>query len=235
MKISVLIPSVHTHMLESTIDSLETNSSTKVEILIQDNSKDNIGIPRAYTKLFAQSTGDIIWAADDDYYYPKGWDEPLIEAIESDLSEGKKYFSRAPIMIEPLDGNPNTVYKDFGRAPDVFRKEEFDTFANERLPIGRFVNPAINPNCPCAVTREVWEDLGGWSEDYFPGFGADPDFLYRLYQKSGRKDCMLSAPSCYFYHFSGTTSSGIPRGDSHALFEQKNGITIKHFINMMLS
>ncbi len=235
MKISVLIPTMLKHMVDYSVSSLEENSSTKVEILIWDNSKENLGIPRATNLLAQKSTGDLMFAADDDYYYPKGWDEPLIEAMENDLSEGKKYFSRHPIMIEPLDGNPNTVFKDFGRAPDVFRKEEFDRFANEQLPIGKFVNPVINPNCPCVVTKDVWDELGGWCEDYFPGFGTDPDFLYRLYKKSGRKDCMLSAPSSYFYHFSGTTSSGMPRGDSHELFLQKHGFSIKHFINWMKS
>jgi len=260
-KISVMIPTMNLDLVEYSIKSLLQNSTYEPEILVWDNRVEpeeghlgvaqethelwlkfdgkirvfgdlgNIGIPAAYNRMAKKASNGILWAADDDYYYPRGWDEPLIEIMERDrLSSVTPHISRHPIMIEPLDGNPNTIYKDFGRAPDVFRKDEFDKFANEQLPWPGFKEERVNPNCPCAVWKDTWAALDGWDEDYFPGFGADPDFLIRLRNMGGK---MLSAPNCYFYHFSGTTSSGMPRNESREMFLKKHGIAIKQFVESM--
>jgi len=246
--ISIMIPTMSAPLLDMTLKSIKRNLVCNPQVLVFDNTDGkqgieelvaghsnscymaehrNIGIPRAYAALYEAAEHNIIFTADDDYYYLPGWDTELIDHMERD-DRTKELYSRAPVMIEHLGGNPWTICQDFGTSISNFREEDVlkAEFNMQEKP---------NPHCPVAVTKHTWERLGGWDTDYFPGFGADPDFLHRLYIQSGKqRDCLLNAPGSYYYHFSGSTSgalfSHVPRSESHEMFARKNGSTIKSFV-----
>lgn len=239
MKITVMIPTMNLKLCQGCLDSIRENSTTDPEVIVWDNTISNIGIPAAYKRLAATAKNEVLFPSDDDYRFAPGWDTALLASMLNGYEAcGGPFFSRAPIMIENLGGNPNTIEQDFGTV-DNFDVKGFNAFTNylvDGTNAGLIHTMSkYNPNQPAAVMKECWDKLGGWNCDYFPGWGSDPDFTYRLQQLCGAKEIQI-APGSYFYHFVSSTAKTMPndgqaRAVSHATFSQKHGITIAEFNN----
>ena len=89
---------------------------------------------------------------------------------------------------------------------------------------------------PHLLHRELWEKVGGFSEEFFPGTGSDPDLNMKLWKEGVR--IFKGVNNCKVYHFGSIvtrkyknhptiiTESGSKGGK---IFLLKWGITIKFF------
>ena len=100
---SILIPSYNNlEYLKTCIDSLKKNSKFNHQIIVHINegndgtfdyiknsnleftfSEQNIGMPKALNKASKLSKKDYILISHDDFYYCPGWDEELINNVNS--------------------------------------------------------------------------------------------------------------------------------------------------------
>jgi len=256
MRLSILIPTMTPDLLKMTTASIKANSNTSVEVIVFANDRcdeikevcdtyglkmlhadgENVGIPAANNRMAREATNDVIFAADDDYYYLDGWDSELLSYMQHDVDSGKTVFSRAPVMIEPSGANPNTITKSYGVRDNFNQLQLLVDFQDKQFNMDKKANPA----CPCAVTKRTWDQLGGWDENFFPGWGADPDFMYRMYMINRDPECMLNAPTSFFYHFVTSTGNrmddqGARRQEAHRRFELKHDTTIRAFEGLIRS
>ena len=89
---------------------------------------------------------------------------------------------------------------------------------------------------PHLLHRDLWEKVGGFSEEFFPGTGSDPDLNMKLWKEGVR--IFKGVNNCKVYHFGSIvtrkyknhptiiTESGSKGGK---IFLLKWGITIKFF------
>ncbi|MBU0704341.1 MAG: hypothetical protein KKC18_10800, partial [Chloroflexi bacterium] len=58
-------------------------------------------------------------------------------------------------------------------------------------------------NHPFALSKRLWDKVGGLDEHFNPGPASDPDLFYRLYFQGA---LMMRAHNVVLYHFSGKSS-----------------------------
>lgn len=213
MKISILIPTLDN--LEYTkflVDSIKKNTVVNHEILIHQNTADNnLGLPKALNFLGEQATGDYICYLNDDMWVGPGWDTALLNKVDPSIP----YQYLTALMIEPQYENAcmNSPW-DFGRTPKEFDEEGL----MQKWVLDRKTEDVISPYCPIFVTRDLWDEIGGYDEAYFPCFGTDPDFAAKIYFAAISHDLpyeFRAVADCCVYHFQCITTDKIPDGEHY--------------------
>ena len=80
---------------------------------------------------------------------------------------------------------------------------------------------------PSLIPRKTWDAVGGFSEEYGPGLGSDPDFNMKLWKIGVRLFKGLSRSRVY--HFSSVTLRKKISNNGAKTFLLKWGISIKFF------
>ena len=78
--------------------------------------------------------------------------------------------------------------------------------------------------------KDVWHKVGGFSEEFNPGMGSDPDFNMKLWNEGVR--IFKGIENFKVYHFSSITTRkkvGIIKNNGDKTFLKKWGISIKFF------
>ena len=194
---SIVIPTWNNfEMLQLCIGSILKNSSFRHQIILHVNegkdgtkawvekqqfdytmSQNNIGVCYAVNAAAGLAKTDYILYLNDDMYVCPEWDKFLWEEIQL---MPDKYFYLSATAIEPFDAGKKCAIApfSFGSSPADFRENEL--LANyKNLPMPNW-NGASWP--PCLVHRHVWNLVGGYSTEFFPGFYSDPDFSLKLWQ-----------------------------------------------------
>ena len=153
-------------------------------------------------------------------YFCPGWEEPLVNEIKS-INHNLFYFSGS--MIEPNSGhikfNCGETIEDFDE------KKLLNNLKN--LNIDDHQGSHFAPHC---VHREIWDLVGGFSEEFNPGIGSDPDFNMKLWKKGCRIFKGLSAFKVY--HFGSLTTrknKNVIQNRGDVTFLKKWGITTSFF------
>ena len=127
-------------------------------------------------------------------------------------------------MIEP---NPGAHIRfDCGQTANTFdEKKLLDNYKN--LP---FYDHQGSHFCPLLIEKEMWEMVGGFSEEFNPGMCSDPDFNMKLWNQGVR--IFKGINNFRVYHFSSITTRKknnltMNRGD--LTFLKKWGFTHKFF------
>ena len=228
MKISILIPTLdNPHYLACLLDSIEQHTTVEHEVLIYYNTKeDNIGLPKAINLLGAQAKGEFICYLNDDMYVGPGWDEALLAKVNPDIHY--QYLTAAMFESQYENVCMNSPM-NYGRYPDEFREEDF---LKEWKDVRRIKEDIVSPYCPIFVTKALWDEVGGYDEEYFPCFGTDPDFAAKIYfeaRKMGATYEFRAVADCCVYHFQCITTDKIPndlyyRNRAKATFLSKWGM-----------
>ena len=144
-------------------------------------------------------TDYIVYLNDDMYVCPQ-WDAAFNTAIQK---AGHTFFFFSGTLIEPLPACEKYygVPTNFGTTPATFDEPQFLKFyaampKNDRL-------GACNP--PNIVHRDIWNMAGGYSIEFSPGFGSDPDFVIKLWQLGVRH--FITSGQAVSYHLHQTTTS----------------------------
>jgi glycosyltransferase involved in cell wall biosynthesis len=214
--ISIIIPTFNNlKYLDLCIKSLEKNSHFKNEILLHINegtdgtidyannknilythSKINDGLCIGCNKVAKKSTHDLILYSHDDMYFLPNWDLELINELETLKT---KYFYLSSIMINgdpKLNGHLNLYAGDTVENFD----EEYLLKNYQNLKHDDFQGSTWAPHL---IHKDLWNKVGGFSEEFSPGMGSDPDLNMKLW-KSGVRIFKCLGES-RVYHFGSVT------------------------------
>ncbi len=229
MKISIVIPTLENpEYLACLVDSIKRHTTVSHEILIEHDSMENHrGLPKAINAAAARATGEFIFYPNDDMYLAPGWDRALLAKVNPDIHY--QYLTAA--MFEPqYDNVCMNSPMPYGRHPDDFREVDFLT---EWEDVRTIKQDIVSPYCPIFVTKELWDEVGGYSEEFFPCYGTDPDFAAKIYFAATNSNLpyeFRAVADCGVYHFQCITTDRMPNHAQHranavATFNRKFGIT----------
>ena len=80
---------------------------------------------------------------------------------------------------------------------------------------------------PSLIPLKTWNKVGGFSEEFSPGLGSDPDFNMKLWNKGVR--LFKGLGDCRVYHFSSLSLRKKAWNNGAKTFLLKWGISIKFF------
>jgi glycosyltransferase involved in cell wall biosynthesis len=238
---SILIPTLNNlNYLKLCIKSIKQFSSHKNEILVhvsEDNDHstrnylDNINIKYSYTSnnvglctaintVAKKATYSYLIYSHDDMYFCPNWDKSLLYEINK-IGNNDFYISGS--MIEPNSGH---IKFDCGLTFDSFNEEKLlKNLSNLNTPDHQGSHFA--PHC---VHRDIWDKVGGFSEEFNPGIASDPDFNMKLWNCGVRVFKGLN--KFKVYHFGSITTrknSLIKKNKGDITFLKKWGFTTKFF------
>ena len=187
-------------------------------------TKYNSGICEGMNTASKKSKFEYILYSHDDFYFCPGWDIALKKEIEK---IGHNRFYLSGIMM-----NNGPIKCDFGNDLNSFDEKKF---LNEYKNYNHYDFQG-STWAPHLIHKEIWDRVGGFSEEFYPGTGSDPDLNMKLWKYGVR--IFKGINNCKVYHFGSIvtrkykdhpnikTESGSKGGK---IFLLKWGITINFF------
>jgi glycosyltransferase involved in cell wall biosynthesis len=245
---SIIIPSWNNlSYLRCCVESIRKNSVHDHEIVVHVNegvdgtlewvrkqnlshtwSGENAGVCFGFNAPASLASAEYLLLSDDDYYFAPGWDEHLLNEIGK---VGHHYFCIAGTMIEHSATNYLTSIiapHDFGKTWDTFREKEF---------LQKFSSIPFRDwnGCnwyPMAVSKKIWDLIGGLSTEFSPGMASDPDMMMKLWQCGVRYFKGVSAARVY--HFGSKSTARVKKNNGNRQFLQKWGLAPSTFFKAYL-
>ena len=194
MEFSIIIPTLNNfEYLKFCIESIKKNSKFNHEIIPHVNigsdatvnylKKENItftltdynaGICRGMNLAAKKSTKDYILYAHDDFYFCPEWDVTLENEV---ISIGHDNFYLSGTMM-----NNGQIEFDCGDTVHNFDEKKF----LENYKQFNFYDFQGSTWAPHLIHKKVWNEVGGFSEEFFPGTGSDPDLNMKLWNMGVR-------------------------------------------------
>jgi len=246
-KLSILIPTWNNlEMLQLCIRSIKKNSFYKSQIIIHMNegtdgslewvkeqgfdytySPQNIGVCWALNACRSLVRTEYIVFLNDDMYMLPDWDLELMKEIEA-LPNNFFFLSSTTIepRILPHPGLLTPFY--YGSTPAEFRED--DLLRDYKNINGYDWSGSTWP--PCIVHKDIWDLIGGYSVEFFPGLYSDPDFSMKLFQAGVRFFKGVSKSRAY--HFGSKSTKRIKMNKGSKQFLNKWGITSSTFSHYYL-
>jgi glycosyltransferase involved in cell wall biosynthesis len=167
----------------------------------------------------------VVYFNDDMVALPK-WDEEL-KIFANSLNVNKFMLCCTP--IEPTGSNTNCIIKNYGLDIEYFNENKLLSDLEEL----RIIKPnMVSTWCPMVIPRRLWEIVGGFSIEYEPGFGSDPDICKKMYD-IGCRD-FIGVGRSIIYHFQTKSTGRIFHNDSRSIFLKKYNINQDDFVNNIL-
>ena len=204
---SVIIPTLNNlDYLKLCIDSLKKNSSFNHEIIIHVNIGEdgtisylkennikytytsyNAGIPESVNKAAKIAKTKFIVYAHDDFYFLPGWDNAFLNEIKL-MPDNLYYFSGTMVQNGQvnLDCGDNLTNFNENKLLSEYQNIEYYDFQGSTW-------------APHIIHKEVWDRVGGFSEEFFPGTGSDPDLNLKLWNIGVRT--FKGLKNSMVYHF----------------------------------
>ena len=242
---SIIIPTFNNlAYLRLCIESLKKNSKYNHQIIPHVNVGDdgtinylqNIGLDYTYTKYNAgicegmnsaarKARYEYILYSHDDFYFCPGWDIELKNEVDK---IGHKNFYISGTMIGTsgeysLDCGDNINNFNEKKLLDNFKKLNFYDFQGSTW-------------APHLIHKDLWNKVGGFSEEFYPGTGSDPDLNMKLWKENVR--IFKGLGKCLVFHFGSVVSRRDNKDNKiktesgnkgNKIFLLKWGITIKFF------
>jgi glycosyltransferase involved in cell wall biosynthesis len=245
--ISIIIPSwKNFKYLESCVNSIIVNSSYNHEIIVHLNeydsdslklvidkkikytlSSENLGVCRSLNVAYKNCTKDIIGYFNDDMFALPKWDLELQEFSEKNKCD--ESYILASTMIEPFGSNPCCVAPmNFGTDIENFQYHEVLSKLEGIRSSRHNIKGSTWP--PNFISKKLWDNIGGYSEEYGIGFGSDPDLIAKAYSLGCRN--FIGVGKSLVYHFQCKTTGKIKSTQLEAeqIFKNKFGIEMNDFI-----
>ena len=241
---SIIIPTLNNlEYLRICIGSINKNSKYKHEIIPHVNigndgtvdylKKNNIkythttynsGICKGMNLASKLINNDYILYAHDDFYFCPNWDEILKKEIDL-IGHNNFYLSGTMVNNGQINFNCGDTAKDFNEKKflDHYKDHNFYDFQGSTW-------------APHLIHKDIWNKVGGFSEEFYPGTGSDPDLNMKLWNIGIR--IFKGINDFKVYHF-GSTVSRKYKNDKNIITESgskgskifllKWGISIKFF------
>lgn len=244
---SILIPTFNNlNYLKICINSLKKNSKFDHQIIIHINdgsdgtleyvkklnidythSPENIGMPKALNTASKLSKKDYMVISHDDFYYCPGWDLEFCDEINL-MKDTNFYLSGTMVGAGQVNFSVGQTYNDFNEKKLIENLENIKTF-----------NFQGTTKCPGLVHKNLWNKVGGWSEEFSPTGGDDTDFAMKLWKSDVR--IFKGLGSSLVYHFGSITTRKKDKkfftylgNKGNKIFLKKWGMTINFFENYYL-
>jgi len=189
------------------------------------HSNKNIGLCSSMNKAFSLTTSDYILYAHDDMYFCKDWDKYLINEIKK---QKNNLYYLSGINVSTKFG---LINYDCGDNIESFNEDRFLKFCiNDTTPDIQSSHWA-----PHLIHRELWNKIGGFSEEFNPGFGSDPDLNMKLWQLGVR--IFKGVNKSRIYHFGSLTTrknKDVTQNNARKTFLIKWKITTDFFTKFYL-
>ena len=251
MLFSIIIPTFNNFKyFKATIESILENSSYKHEIITHINGLDNeteeylkkeklpytksetnIGLCSGVNTASKLSTTDFILYSHDDMYFLPNWDKFLENEFKK-LDHNLYYLSLT--QISHLKGKKNDlqhIHLDCGSTINSFDKSKLLNNYNKF----DFRDLQGSHWAPHLIHKKMWEKIGGFSEEFNPGFASDPDLNFKLWNEGVR--IFKGISKSRIYHFGSVTTRNnqrIKRNNGKKTFLLKWGISINFFTKYYL-
>ena len=238
---SILIPTLNNFKyLKFCIESIKKTSIQNNEILVHVSddkneetrnflssqgikytfTSENVGLCTAINTVAKKVTKNYLIYVHDDMYFCPGWEKPLLDEIKQ-INHNNFYISGS--MIEPNSGH---IKFNCGETIDEFNEQKL--LKNlKNLNIKDHQGTHFAPHC---VHKEIWNKVGGFSEEFNPGIASDPDFNMKLWKIGVR--IFKGLNSFKVYHFGSLTTRKNKKtiqNKGDVTFLKKWGITTKFF------
>ena len=241
---SIIIPTLNNiNYLKLCIKSIKNNSNYNHELIIHVNqgtdgtieflknekikysyTKYNAGICEGVNLASKLSTTNYILYAHDDFYFCPGWDVALVNELE-DIKNNLFYFSGTMIHNGQVEFDCGNSLEDFNEKKllNEYKNIKFNDFQGSTW-------------APHLIHKDLWNKIGGFSEEYFPGTGSDPDLNMKLWKEGVR--IFKGLQNCKVYHFGSIVTRQRERkfntitesgSKGSKIFLLKWGISIKFF------
>ncbi len=242
---SIIIPTLNNlQYLELCINSIKKNSKFQTHEIIphvnigsdgtldylrQNNIKftyteDNSGICKGMNIAAKKSSFDFILYAHDDFYFCPNWDQILLNEIKK-INHNKFYLSGTMMNNGQIPFNCGNNIENFDEEKFLnnYKKFNYHDFQGSTW-------------APHLIHKDIWNKVGGFSEEYYPGTASDPDLNHKLWNEGVR--IFKGINNFKVYHFGSivtrkykntsnlTTESGSKGGK---IFLLKWGYSIKFF------
>ena len=241
---SILIPSFNNlKYLKLCLHSIKINSKFDHQIIIHVNEgkdgtleylKDlnidfsyteyNSGICEGINKASKLAKFDYFLYAHDDFYFCPYWDQILLE--EANKIGHNNFYLSGTMM------NNGHITFDCGDQIENFNEKKFLS----RYKNFNYYDFNGSTWAPALIHKDIWNKVGGFSEEYFPGTGSDPDFNMKLWNLGVR--IFKGVNNCKVYHFGSIVLrkkiNNLKKNNKYGsngakIFLLKWGITIKFF------
>ena len=191
---SIIIPTFNNiDYLKNCISSIQKNSSFKNEIIPHVNEGSdgtieylkknnfkfthttyNAGICEGVNTAAKISKFEYILYSHDDFYFIPEWDKILKEEVDK---IGHSNFYLSGTMI-----NNGQIEFECGNSLNDFNEKKFlENYKNYN--IHDFQGSTWAPHL---IHKDVWNKVGGFSEEFHPGTGSDPDLNMKLWKAGVR-------------------------------------------------
>ena len=239
MKLSIIIPTYNNlNYLKFFLKSLQINSKFDHEIILHINegsdgtldyalknnirhtfSDKNIGLCSSMNKAYSLTTTNYILYAHDDMYFCKNWDIFLTDEINKQ-NNNQYYLSGTNVSTRHglINFNCGSAYLDFD-------DKKFHNFCLQDQ------TPDLQSShwAPHLIHKELWDKIGGFSEEFNPGDGSDPDFCMKLWLNDVRIFKGVSKFKVYHFNSITTRNDKIILNNGTKTFLSKYGFNPKFF------
>ncbi len=187
-------------------------------------TKYNSGICEGMNRASKKAKFKYILYSHDDFYFCPKWDEVLKSEVDV-IGHNNFYLSGVMMNNGPIKFNAGSDIKSFDENKVLNEYQNYNYFDFQG-----------STWAPHLLHKDLWEKVGGFSEEFFPGTGSDPDLNMKLWEEGVRVFKGLN--NCKVYHFGSIvtrkyknhptiiTESGSKGGK---IFLLKWGVTIKFF------
>lgn len=251
MQFSIIIPTLdNLEYLKLAIKSLTKNSTYNHEIIVHVNGIDkktldylgqtkikytqtenNVGLCSGVNIATKVISKDYVVYAHDDMYFLPDWDEELKKNIE-EIGHNRFYLSCSHISSHvPNKSKINHIYYDCGDKVENFKEEKL----LENYQSLEFYDLQGSHWAPHIIHKDLWLKVGGFSEEFNPGFGSDPDLNMKLWKEGVR--IFKGVDKSRVYHFGSLTTrknKSIVRNDANKTFLLKWKVSINYFVKNYL-
>ncbi len=239
MKVSIIVPTYNNlNYLRLLIKSIKENSYYNHQIILHINdgsdgtieyakrnnivytySNKNIGLCNSINRASKLVGTDYILYSHDDMFFCKNWDTFLEEEVKK-MTDNLFYLTGTNISVKN-----GLINHDCGSTPENFNEKKFHEFCKN----DNSSDLQGSHWAPHLIHREIWNKINGFSEEFNPGDGSDPDFCMKLWNEKVR---IFKAISKFkVYHFSSITTRkrGIYLNNGTKTFTLKYGFNPRFF------
>ena len=239
MRVSILIPTYNNlNYLKFFINSIKKNSHYKHQIILHINegsdgtlkyakknkleytySISNIGLCSAINQASKLVKTNYILYAHDDMFFCKKWDLFLKKEVKK-FDNNLFYLTGTNVSI-----NNGLINYNCGSTPKNFNEKKFNQFCKN----DKSLDLQGSHWAPHLIHKEIWEQIGGFSEEFNPGDGSDPDFCMKLWIENVRIFKCISKFKVYHFNSITTRKRDVNLNDGTKKFLLKWGFTPRFF------
>ena len=239
MEVSIIVPTYNNlAFLKFFISSIKKNSNYDHQLILHINngsdgtfdyakkeklqftySEKNIGLCSSLNRASTLVDTNYILYAHDDMYFCKDWDIFLEKEIKK-FPNHLYYLSGTNVSV-----NNGLINYDCGSTPDNFNHSKFSEFCNN----DNSKDLQGSHWAPHVIHKDLWNKVGGFSEEFDPGDGSDPDFCMKLWKNGVRIFKTISKFKVYHFSSITTRKSDLVLNNGTKTFTLKYGFNPRFF------